>query len=425
MTITAIALTNPGAESGFTGWTARVGNPSTSTSYTAHTGTRVFTSSSLSVLTGQFDQQVSIAAYASFIDAGSGALKATGWKRNASSGSSYLYLEIYDASMTLLMSCKTPRNGPTAWTQDVLMINLPVGARTIRIGAWGTGNGTNTNQIWDDFALEISDSPAADYGIDEARGLQSVSYVLGTYPSSYAGVLQAPTLIIEASETSSGLYKVTAHQVMLYALVKKYGDKRKMRAWTFPQDDHKFYVLQLGNSLGTLIYDQLSKKWSVWKSDGEVFWRGEDGRAWEGFNVCCDPLSGKVFKIDAIGRLDYNDTTTADDTPITSKVVGGMTARFRNNIPCYLAELAVSEGKPPSGIDATTVGISLRTGDTLSWYDHGEVPGLETGDKVIVRWYGLGVMSYPGRIFEITDTGYARRIDGLNIDLGDENDGHK
>jgi hypothetical protein len=132
-------------------------------------------------------------------------------------------------------------------------------------------------------------------------------------------------------------------------------------------------------------------------------------------------LSGKIFKIDPSGRKDYNDATLVDDTPITSVVVGGMTARFRNNVPCYLAELAVSEGAPPSGVDASAVGISLRTGDTLSWYDHGQVTGLPAGEKVTVRWYGLGLMSYPGRIFEITDTGYARRVDGLNVDIGDEN----
>jgi hypothetical protein len=273
---------------------------------------------------------------------------------------------------------------------------------------------------YDDFALDISDDPATDFpGIDlTTRVTQAVVYAVSTFPSAYAGVLQAPILVVEASETSSGLYKVFGHQFVAYALVKKHGDKRKLRAWTFPQDDHKFYVLQLGNSNGTLIYDQLTQQWARWQSPNYVYWRGEDGCDWEGFNVACDPLTGKIFKIDPEGRLDYNDTTDAEDTPITSIIVGGTTKRFRNNVPCFMAELAISEGQPPEGIDATTVGVSLRTGDTLGWYDHGSVPGTVTGDRVTVRWYGLGLMGSPGRVFEITDTGYARRIDGLNIEVG-------
>jgi hypothetical protein len=34
------------------------------------------------------------------------------------------------------------------------------------------------------------------------------------------------------------------------------------------------------------------------------------------------------------------------------------------------------------------------------------------------RFYGLGLLKSPGALFEITDYGYARRIDGLNVEMG-------
>jgi hypothetical protein len=253
----------------------------------------------------------------------------------------------------------------------------------------------------------------------DGRASQIVGYALVSFTAAQARSSQLIVDVLSQGETATGL-PVKAHQLALYALVKQHGDKRKLRAWTFPQDDHKFYVLQLGSSNGTLIYDQLTQQWAQWVSPDEVFWRGEDGCDWEGFNVACDPLSGKIFQIDPEGRLDYNDNTVTDDTPITSVVIGGTTKRFRTNTPCFMAELAISEGEPPDGIDPATVGISLRSGDTLGWYDHGEILGTTAGNKVTIRWYGLGLMAYPGRVFEITDTGYARRIDGLNIEVGDQ-----
>jgi hypothetical protein len=198
----------------------------------------------------------------------------------------------------------------------------------------------------------------------------------------------------------------------VYALVRRNPEEQLLRAWRFPQDDHEFYVVQLFDR--TLVYDKLTSQWSQWKSPDLSYWQGADGCDWESINVCCDVLDGKVWHIDPVGRLDYGTT------PIESLIVGHLTERFRQNVPCYMAEVAVSEGDPPVGIDATTVGIGLRTSDDggQSWYNHGIIPGEAIGEDITVRWYGLGLMSAPGRVFEITDTGYARRIDGLNVEVG-------
>lgn len=319
----------------------------------------------------------------------------------------------YDDSLNVLDSFNNALTAPGVWTQEQILRYLPPTTRYIDIGCRNDHVSSTATSVWDDWTLDVVDTGVATLAA-QAKDSQDVVYALSSQPAYYTAAEQVAVLLPSAAETSSGNYKVFSEQVVGYALVKGFGDKRKLRAWPFTQDDHDFYVLQLNDN--TLVFDKSTHQWARWQSPGYSYWRGDDGCGWEGFNVCCDPRSGKVWKIDPTGRLDRDGTTI---TPITSKVVGMVTERFRNMVPCYMAELAVSEGKPPIGIDATTVGIQLLSSDdNITFYDHGTIPGVTTGENIDVRWYGLGLMQSTGRIFEIIDTGYARRIDGLNIEVG-------
>lgn len=250
---------------------------------------------------------------------------------------------------------------------------------------------------------------------ENARANQLGVYALASQPADFVYSSQMPNIVLAASETSSGLYEVHSHQYGAYALVRGVTERRDLRAWPFTQDDHDFWVLQLGED-GTLVFDKLTNQWAQWRSPGKAFWRGNDGVQWEGWNICCDTDTGILWRIDPEGRLD--DATT----PITSVISGRVQSRFRRIPQCFMGELAISEGEPPTGVDATTLAITLRTTDDdgLNYVDHGDITGEAIGNNITVRWYGLGLMTPPGRVFEITDTGYARRIDGFNIEVGDE-----
>jgi hypothetical protein len=182
-----------------------------------------------------------------------------------------------------------------------------------------------------------------------------------------------------------------------------------LRAWTFLQDDHLFYGLQLG-SAGTIVFDLTTAQWTQWFSPGFTYFRCEDVTDWEGYNLGADTENGTIWKIDPTGRLDNGDTV------ITSQVTGQATVRGRRAIQCFTAELACSQASPAG----SGCSMQLRTSDngTLSWVDHGTVDGEAVGTATLFRWYGLGLMQAPGRIFEITNTGYARRLDGLDAELG-------
>lgn len=268
----------------------------------------------------------------------------------------------------------------------------------------------------------------------DARSFQLGVYVLGTtegeaegrvhqlgvnvlclQPAQEVSASQVGINVLGAAETSNTFHDLIAHQIGIYVLALPHGDRRELRAWTFKQDDHEFYGINLGTE-STVVWDKLTMQWCQWRSPGYLYWRVVDVVDWEGYNLGGDTESGILWNIDPTGRLD--DGTT----PIESKITGYLTHRMRAEVPCFMAELALSEGQPPTGFDDGSVGITLRTStdDGQNFIDHGTVTGEGIGEDITVRWYSLGLMEEPGMIFEITDTGYARRIDGLNIEVNEQ-----
>jgi hypothetical protein len=253
------------------------------------------------------------------------------------------------------------------------------------------------------YALVRSGAPD-----DATKTIRSAVYALATGPAENTFAQRSGVYVIGRDPNP----EIDIQRGGVYCLCRHNPEEQLLRAWRFPQDDHEFYVVHLYDI--TLVYDKLTGAWSQWTSDDASYWKGADGCDWEGINVCCDVLTGKIWQIDADNRLDYGTT------PIVSLVVGGLTERFRNTVPCFMAEVALSEGAPPDGVSSSAVGIGLRTSDDngTTWFNHGLITGDVIGTDQTVRFYGLGTMTKPGRIFEITDTGYARRIDGLNIETG-------
>ena len=410
MALTAVTLTNPGAETGnTTGWTVSSGALAASTT-SPHSGTYKFKAGSSPIV--DYYQTITIdAGLLTAVDAGTAAAQLLAWHICADTDEGYLYLHFYASDgTTLLDSAENVASSPAAWTQEELTYAIPANTRYIRIGTYNDRVyfDAGLDSDWDDFELNISDDVDTDFPAD-VNAYQLGAYALGSYPAEATKVSQLGGYTLSASETSSGLFLTKAHQLGAYALVRGLADRQDLRAWPFVQDDHIFYVLQLGN-IGTLVYDKLTGQWAKWASPGYAYWRGEDGVAWEGLNVCCDTENGTLWEIDADNRLDEGTTV------ITSKIVGGLPSRMRKHIPCYMAELSCSQTQPA----AAGTSISLRTSDDegYTWTLYGSVDGEATGTSTLFRWYGLGLIPAPGRVFELTNVGYARRINGFNVELG-------
>lgn len=426
MAVTALTLTNPGGETGTTaGWSAVVGsqamsNVATDGAVSPHGGTRFLRVVAGPVARGQYYQDVAVpGGITAAVDAHTIAVKLAAWLQVAGTSQSVrLNYEFYDAGSVLLGTFVGKYYVPTAsWQQKAEYTYLPPLTRTIRIiiQAEPTPSTSFGTTLWiDDVTLDYSTAGTSDWpatGYDSQLG----AYALATAPADSVELNQLGLMVVGAAETASGEHDIMLHQYGAIALVKRMVDRENLRAWQFPQDDHVFYVLQLGGSLGTLVRDSLTNQWSQWKSPNLDYWRGADGFDWEGINVCCDTNTGIIWQIDADGRLDYGDT------PIESVVVGGMTERFRKHVPVYMAELALSEGQPSVSTDTQELGVKLEMWDGFNWTDFGTVLGQDEGEDITMRWYGLGLIKSPGTIFKLTDSGYARRIDGLNIEVPDQN----
>lgn len=415
-------LVNPGAELGNTsGWTLAYGNfvAQVSGSPASHSGGWKFKGATTSGGASWYQDITVDPTLYSAVDHGQVTADYRAWHIcNTFLGvttNGRIWIKFYSAEGALLDSVQNAYTQPLAYTQEQILKIVASGTRKIRIGCENDSSNATITSFYDDFTLDLVDSGVPSLATN-AADYQSVTYGLVAQPAAQVLDEQTAVLAVSSAQTSGGNYKVFGEQFVGYALVKGFGDTRKLRAWTFTQDDHDFYVLQLNDS--TLIYDKLTGEWARWQSPGYSYWRGDDGCGWEGFNVACDPHSGKIWKIDAQGRIDIDGTV---HTPITSKVVGVLSVRFRRNVPCYMAELALSEGKPPTGVAAGGAYLQLRTSsdDGQSWVDHGNVLSTALGEDITVRWYGLGLMKAPGQVFEITDTGYARRLDGFNIEVPD------
>jgi hypothetical protein len=423
-----VVMTNPGAElNSLSGWsTLQTGDISYSgaTAGAARTGSYGFSfyPHPLENLGTDFYNTPAIdAARHATIDVSGFIATIKGWQRNDAAGGTFgrIYVEFLNAAMGIISTVATSYiNSPNVWTQRTISTAVPPLTRHIRVHADMYHNpGASIVNHWDDFSIDLEEVVSA--AIDAH---QLGSYAVGSYYSHGVDNTQLGAVAVVSSETSNGLFDFRAHQLGAYALVRKNPDSRILRAWTFTQDDHDFYVLHLAED-ETLVWDKLTKQWSSFKTAGRDCWRAADGVLWEEDNVACDMDTGVIWNISPDHRMDdYSSGLAEDQTPIVTVTTGFYAERLRATTPCYRAGLVVAQGDPAEA----GVGIRLRTSDDdeTTWIDHGTfIPVDGTRRDYDISWSSLGLIGSPGRVFEITDYGYTARIDALDIDIGPEQNG--
>lgn len=429
MAITPIVLTNPGAETGdVTGWIVRTGpaiqaiTSAVGGTILPYAGSYMFWTTGNNVSASKWDQHVAIpAGLLPAVSGGGAAARARVRKTNFSDVDKdigKLYIEAYAADgVTLLGSHQDDSEPPYQfpWGDKVITyFNLPTGAEFLRIGVTCTRDGLTGGMdiVWDNFELEISDNGAVDYA-GEMRVSQALMFVAEATDAEAIRSTQISGIVVAEPDIS---LRVT--QAVYLVAIRRDAGSRRLRAWTFTQDDHDFYVLHLDDDK-TLILDLMTNQWSVWKSDGIDVWRASIGGRWGVDNVAGDHVAGLLWDINPDERSDDAITGVAGDrVPIQSIIRGLYPMRLRNALSCYRAVLTVSQGDPE--VVGGGVGIQLRTSDDFgrTWQDHGLLVLDQADTEYDIAWPSIGLITAPGKIFEIIDTGYARRIDALDIDLG-------
>lgn len=266
--------------------------------------------------------------------------------------------------------------------------------------------------------------PAIGERTTEFAALAAVRVASGELRLSSIPLLTAinfPTPLMNAS-TLEGLVVVkhsppllTTEAAVLVA-IKEASETHLLRAWTFTQDDHDFYVLGLGNLYPTFVLDLSTNQWSEWNTEGRQNWRTSTGIAWDNDNVAGDLDLGVIWNIDENDRLDGFSEDEDDIRTIVTVVRGLMAMRLRTALSCARAVLEISEYDPA----AAGGYVTLKTSDDFgkSWHDHGTLIADDPEVTYDMAWASLGLIAAPGRIFEITEAGVTRRIDGLDVDLG-------
>ena len=238
------------------------------------------------------------------------------------------------------------------------------------------------------------------------------------YPSASGRMSAAMARVATSGATMAGRVSDLRARVLIKGRV----DNKKVRAWGFHLDAHDFYVLRLGQTQ-TIVVDLTTGQASVWKSpDSDVLfahrginWRGLDAaqaQGGAGSNVVAgSDRSGMLWFLDPDSIEDshpYFDTESA----FTRVIVGGVTLRGREAVQCN----AISIASDPAFTDALT-SASLRISDDQgrSWKDMGTVDTTGDSQDGVIEWRALGQIRAPGRVFELTDTGALKRVNGLDL----------
>lgn len=171
-------------------------------------------------------------------------------------------------------------------------------------------------------------------------------------------------------------------------------DASSLRAWSFAEDGHTLYCLT--TNLGTWAYDVSSQQWSEFRSYEQPFWRAHVGDAGETFTVAGDVALGRLYRLDSESSNDNGD-------PLERILTGGIGVVGQPE-RCNSLDLYVSTG--------TASDPNLYPKARISWSDDLETFGdwedVSIGRQgkygVPVRINRLGVMRFPGRLFEIRVT---------------------
>jgi hypothetical protein len=183
----------------------------------------------------------------------------------------------------------------------------------------------------------------------------------------------------------------------------------RKRAWTFTLDGHSFYVLDLGQE-GTWIYDALIKEWMHWYTLDYPQWDVANGCMWGQRIVGCDLATTDVWEVTA---STLNDNGAYD---IPHVVTGGLLTRSRSRYGCDDLLLTASLGDLcNTGGSAMSMRFSDDYGQTWSAYFNITMAQGDYSSEL--RWRSLGSFGAPGRIFEFSDLGGPRSIDGCDAFL--------
>jgi len=215
--------------------------------------------------------------------------------------------------------------------------------------------------------------------------------------------------------------QVTSSQVMIVGRGKI--ENPRLKSWWYTLDGHDNFILRLGTTGKTLVFDVTTGQWAWWASPDSSRWRANVGMNWKssgsipgqyGSNVIVgDDSYGVLWVLDPEKGAD-DPLFGSDETPFLRVATGQMITKDRNTIPVYSVDLTASSGYPYVSANTVTLEYSDDQGNTYVSADEPQVSVQENYNQGFT-WRSLGQIRYPGRLFKITDNGAFSRIDSLDV----------
>lgn len=244
------------------------------------------------------------------------------------------------------------------------------------------------------------------------------------------GVYNVPAPNINSTQVSIQIpYRRIAQdlpvtQATVLAVVRGTIETPNITSWYFTLDGHDMFVLKLGTSSKTLIYDLSTQTWSWWCSNQRTSWRAMTGMNWRsaggipnkyGSNVIVgDDSLGTLWVLDPSYQVDDGPLQDADPLPFERVATGFLTTTTRKFEQIFEVWLNATKGDPYN--DDQVVNLTYSDDQGYS-YTVADEPILMTSGAFNqeYKWQSLGLMNSPGRLFKITDNGAFRRIDSMDV----------
>lgn len=217
--------------------------------------------------------------------------------------------------------------------------------------------------------------------------------------------------------------QATSGQVL--AVVRGRIDNPKLRTWAYTLDGHDNFVIKLGTTGKTLIFDLSTGQWSWWTTGTSGNWRASLGLNWYSAGSIAQNFGSNIIVgDDSYGVLwvldpDYGqDDALLEDTSVNFPRIatGQLINRERGFRPCYQVYLTASFGQPAYEGASVTLSYSDDLGNTYT--SAGAQVATEGNFNQEFAWRSLGRIVPSGRLFRIEDDGAFARIDGLDVDDG-------
>lgn len=213
------------------------------------------------------------------------------------------------------------------------------------------------------------------------------------------------------------VYKMTPSPVVVsdngIAEKIRLADAMDLRAWAFSQDQHDFLVISLGTE--TIVYDDATKLWATWTSDGYDYFRGHLGCSVLGEVFAADSLtnSGQLWRVNPEKLTDAGDEIDCIGT--------GFYQMQEGSTVCSNLVLECARGWAPISGQGSDPLVGMRYSDDqgATWSGWSErTLGAMGRYRDKARWNALGTIRAPGRMFQFKATDpTVRRFSRLNMNV--------